>query len=193
MRAIGILLFAPLLTCGGLPIDYSYGISPNFTPHQQELIIEALHDWENVVNDKSILNITNIHVGGKCDGGGQGDTCIILLSEAIPRVANVCNQQYELGCCVRDASAGEDDQFPQIVMDTDTIASYGDKIFGSNDALFKETALHEIGHSLALAHHSSKVLMNPVAKYASPTITCDDLQQFYSLRGIHRDCPQGLY
>lgn len=187
MNMVAALLpFALLCGCGNpYPTTYSIGIA-GFSPHDTALIVDAIHRWEDGVGDKSVLSVA-IHYGD-CDANNNGDTCIIPASLATSYIKSACSNGDLLGCTAYEIGTEVDDQYPVIIIETDAIAALGDSVFGSNDVLFRQVAEHEIGHSMGLMHSNQKTVMNPNAQNASSDITCFDLQQFFSLRGISKSC-----
>lgn len=52
----------------------------------------------------------------------------------------------------------------------------------------REVTIHEFGHGMSLLHHNTFAIMNAFINHGAGHVTCDDVQQYASLRGISIPC-----
>lgn len=144
---------------------YEVRIDPTFTAEQTQKVLAAMDDWSL-------------------------RTPVWLTSE----IAN-CSGLYEHIVCVHSTDhAGVvahsyDNHSLGVTVLQDNID--GAEIWVDAPILTQQTAGHELGHAMGLQHWgpgtgtptTEPVIMAPNSRDASPVVTCNDVMQWYSVRG----------
>ena len=169
------------LSCNEPPsMDYTVYLD-GFTTDQQQSALNAVGDWTTEIPFLS-LNV----VIGSCSGIHNHEICMHQSSD--PKMfcfGGTCGWFGYTRTKVGDSSLGDTTgkggrdggevwiNIPAVEQDIPTYP-----------LALQTTIAHEMGHAMGLKHHYTKCLMNPYIQYGSPTITQDDIAQFFYVREI---------
>jgi hypothetical protein len=171
--------------CNVLSNSYSITIDPAFSRGQKADIIAAVEEWENQL--PGVLTILAISTG-PCTGAGR-ELCIHRSTlAAVTAQIDAINPNYShTGTYLANTRR---DRFMDKA-ETDVSDDYDSTFSGHT---FQQVIAHELGHALGLEHIAGHNLMYWSTVDWSPTLTCDDVAQYLSLRSISTvtaQCPHG--
>ena len=154
--------------------EYRVGIDPAFTANYQTMVTEVVEDWQSKLGPQIHLSITY----ASCSrSDGDRLICFHPADDALFAIED--NNQGHIGVTLgtQDSSASSD-----IYLKLSAL---------TNPTLRRQCTLHEMGHGLGLIHTTllspvptGKHIMDPGPSIASEDITCEDIQQFWSLRTL---------
>jgi hypothetical protein len=182
MRMIAILIVGLLTvaSCAGRAFSdsYRFGIDPAFTGEQQDIVRSAIEDWQARVGLAQVVFTVSY---GLCDRS-ENDHLVCIHPSFIgwhDGPLNPGGNPGSIGVSVWDYNSTSSDIYMRMIA--------FDPPF--NPVFFKQSLLHEIGHSLGLTHCDELVppelgrhIMVGDTGGASLDITCGDVQQFMSYR-----------
>jgi hypothetical protein len=167
---------------------YTIYLDPAFAPTEQSSIVEGLADWTTKVP------VTFDVVIATCNGFSDG---VICTHRATTSAELPGDNGDLLGATLTyrglfgtrgDTGGWSLDPFPEGALDGGEIwidmSQVEDAISGGYPSALTQTFNHEVGHAMGLVHHYDPIvaLMNPDIQTASPTVTCDDVSQWYYVR-----------
>jgi hypothetical protein len=150
---------------------YLVVVSPDLSAARQADVVEAAGRWE-----ASTVELGFDFVVAYCDERGPhpGEICVVPMEQAA--VARMCGNRLAdaIGCTTRSRT---DDA------STVGLASLTEQGEPIDDDLQARVAMHELGHAMGLQHAGHETIMCRAMSCASESVTCDDVEQFWELRG----------
>lgn len=157
---------------------YTLYLDPNFSDGEKAYLVDSLQDWTSKVPVSLDVVIQ------ACDGFNNGVICTHRSDAS--GVASHHGESSFLGVTEtvegdgrRGDSGGKQGlDGGEMWLDMSLIYS----MIGQYPTALAQTFNHEMGHAMGLQHHSTHALMYPGIDGASPTVTCDDVAQWYYVR-----------
>ena len=147
------------------PTEYSVAVDPTFTPDQTDALVAAFENWKAAVPE-----LTLTYTIAACDNPAPQQVCVHPVTAPPDAALEIIGETYP----GPSASAN-------VYVFVDRMQPVGEAT--SQAALMQQTMAHELGHAMGLRHAASGTLMAANAIEQSPTVTSDDVSQFWSLRG----------
>ncbi len=152
---------------------YGVRISPAFTPEQTETILAALDDW------RAHVPVTFTVSSGTC-GDDPQDQLICIKPDTHADItakaggAALATTTVRTGLDAEGGTGGFGGIDGGIVLMDPTLAP----------GTFAQAVAHELGHAMGLRHTSTwGALMYPSTAHAGTHVACDDVGQWWSVRG----------
>src|SRR5271154_4301191 len=170
---LGGSLLALVAGCNTAPGDsYQVYIDPAFTTDQQQAILQACQEWEDNVPVHLQVSIS------ECSGKHNRQICLHSNpSTSVDFLGQTHVSEGVAGDTRGDTSGLGGTDGGEIELYVNLITSH--------QAQLSQVAEHEIAHAMGLSHHVGAFLMNP--EYGYP-LSCDDVQQWYYVRGQRGFC-----
>jgi hypothetical protein len=158
-----------------LGVSYEVWASPDFTPWQVAVLEDAARDWVDSTEGLTI----RVLIKSCGEAALPRSTACVVPSTVQALVDQGCrSDELPVGCTSR--SPRRDASFIGIA-----VAELDPDGFG-------RVARHEIGHALGLLHADDVLIGQSTMirwyRFASPRVTCLDVQVFWSLRGRSGPC-----
>lgn len=171
-RFIGLALpIIAMMGCNTYPDEYQVYISPRFSTSDQNVIIADAQAWEKQVPVRLVIHISEYDCAAH-----SNDICIVPSTMAIiyseAQAPNVVGWTHYY--------AFNDESLIKMAMD---FFSY------KSEEEFRVSVMHELGHGQGLKHSVNGSLMSTTYEHQAHNITCNDIVQWYKVRGrIYQGC-----
>ncbi len=133
--------------------EYGVYIDPGFSTSQHQAIMDAVTEWQTASG-----NFVRFH---GTDAKDEPFTITVNLAHSGWDLNRECGANGELGC-----TWWRNTDMPRVYLPPE---------IGGD--MFRETALHELGHAIGLDHIGSGNIMCADAGCASPHVECGDLKE----------------
>lgn len=170
MRAYLLLPLLALVGCKVWPDNYDVYISPAATKDDENIVRAAAYGWMQAVPVTFNIKVEDHN----CAVGA--DTAICVEFGTAHDLRAWSGKPGELGRDINFVGGG-------------SYVSLASDVLEPTPIRYVVCAMHEFGHAMGLMHTGKGTLMAPQYSDASHTLTCTDIQQWYSLRGQNHDCP----
>jgi hypothetical protein len=172
MKSVAILAALAALTGCAHPMGDHYHIvvSPRFSLQiQDEILRTAGPSWA-----AASKSISFDYVVSDCDEHTfPGEICYMPATQH--EVAEMCSTSpTSVGCTIRDEST--DSAYTKL---SDTAAN-GHRLTSDERMRIEQ---HELGHALGLEHTGAGTIMCATTDCEPDSVTCQDVEQFWSVRG----------
>jgi hypothetical protein len=147
------------------PTEYSVAMDPAFTDDQTEALVAAFENWKTAVPE---LKLT--YAIAACTSPAPQQVCVHPVTAPPDASMEIIGETYP----GPSASAN-------VYVFVDRMQPVGEAT--SESALMQQTMAHELGHAMGMRHTAAGTLMAANAVQQSPTVTADDVAQFWSVRG----------
>jgi hypothetical protein len=147
------------------PTEYSVAMDPAFTNDQTEALVAAFEDWK-----AAVPQLTLSYSIAACSNPAPQQVCVHPVTAPPDAALEIIGETYP----GPSASAN-------VYVFVDRMQPVGEAT--SQSALMQQTMAHELGHAMGLRHAASGTLMAANAVQQSPTVTGDDVAQFWAIRG----------
>ncbi len=147
------------------PTEYSVTMDPAFTADQTEALVAAFGDWEVAVPELKLS-----YAIATCGSPAPQQVCVHPITAPPDTPVEIIGETYP-------GPAGSADVYVYV----DRMQPVGAAT--SQAELLQQTMAHELGHAMGLHHTAAGTLMAADAVQQSPTVTADDVAQFWSVRG----------
>lgn len=183
------VLFPFILGCNVVnhPSDhYTVYIDPAFGYDGQAVIVDALNDWEHAVNSHDLtLRFNIVSLDLTCSNGQEGcDKAITIHPDTKSDLQSMAKGDDEVaGYTIYRWSVhldGSETEYANVYLRTD--------ISAVNHA---RNTRHEIGHGLFESHTGKGTVMYISTDGEPDNVSCEDVQQYASLRNEWINCPGG--
>jgi hypothetical protein len=160
-----------MLECNSPGDTYTLYIDPAFTVAQQADILQAADNWQNVVP----VRISPIV--GACPGLQDKVICIAAAGLSPNDYNGITSVRCGVGSSSHETGGWMGVDGGKITIYLQTMNSDGD--------LLPQVASHEMGHAMGLEHWTGNILMNARYEQNVQRPVCQDVEQWYQVRG-HR-------
>lgn len=166
-----IVLFLALFFIAGCNVSnygshYNVYVEPS-SPSNNELAVAALGKWEAKSKGAVKFDIYFEHR----TSANSGEIVVLFVSQDF--LNSIGNEEHRIGYTVRQE------------MEDSAIVYISVNLKGSTESM---TIEHEVGHAMGLSHSEEHTVMCKSSSCAAKDVTCGDVSQYASLRGIVAHC-----
>lgn len=159
-----LLIFIPACASEVFPDTYDLYVDPNVP---SDWVMEGVAEW---------TAFTGVDMRVHNESHACADACWSVHLATNKQVNEACVSQllgYDvIGCtlCIPGVAC-------EILLQDDL-----------DDETGRQVTIHEFGHGLGLFHHNTFAIMNAFINQGAHHVTCDDVEQYASIRGVHIPC-----